>query len=1020
MLTRMPDNPLEAALREISDLKAALDVHAIVAITDSQGKIIYVNDKFCAISKYSREELIGQDHRIINSGHHPKELIRDLWMTVGTGNVWKSEIKNKAKDGSYYWVDTTIVPLLDENGKSRQYIAIGADITDCKKTEKTLRDQAALFDQTYDAVLVWDWNGPITFWNQGAERLYGFSRADAVGQISHTLLQTQFPHRMGQILATLEHDGRWEGELDHVTRGGHHILVESRMVLVRESDGAYVLEANRDISDRKRAQLTLTRLAAIVDSADDAIIGKDLNSTITSWNRGAQAIFGYTADEAVGTSIMRLIPTDRQEEENLILGKIKRGESLEHFETVRQAKDGRLIHVSVTVSPIKDSSGKIIGVSKVARDTTERKRAEEVLQKASEREIGRKKAGVLRDLVLILVLGILTVVGSYYTNFIQAPFDRIISVYHEQEHLDELFAGLTVVILGFFVFAYRRWKEVRSQVGEKASIEEALRALHAELEKRIQQRTVELARTNEALRMESAERERAGTILRESERRFREMLENIELIAMTLDKKGKITFCNDYLLRKTGWKREEVVGADWFEKFIPETETDMKRIFFEIFETRKIPSQHTNAIKTRRGELREIVWNNTMLRDEHSNITGTASIGEDVTDRKKLEEQFRQSQKMEAIGQLASGVAHDFNNILAVIQMQSELFKTSGSLSADQTESAEEIETTVQRAAALTRQLLLFSRREVFQPRDLDLSESIGSTTKMLKRILGEDVRMQLKLASQPMFIHADSGMLDQVLMNLVVNARDAMPNGGLLVIETSGVEFDEFAVSQSSQARPGSFVCLTVSDSGSGIPPEVLPKIFDPFFTTKDVGKGTGLGLSTVFGIVQQHQGWINLYSEVGHGTTFQIYLPRLKKNPGAKSSPSALTAMSGGNETILLVEDDPALRLAVRKSLSQLGYRILEAPTGVKALEVWKQSRAEIQLLLTDLVMPDGMSGKILAEKILAENPKLKVIYMSGYSAEVVGKDFPLKEGANFLTKPFQALKLGQIVRDKLDGKI
>ncbi|MDD5260813.1 MAG: ATP-binding protein [Methylacidiphilales bacterium] len=386
--------------------------------------------------------------------------------------------------------------------------------------------------------------------------------------------------------------------------------------------------------------------------------------------------------------------------------------------------------------------------------------------------------------------------------------------------------------------------------------------------------------------------------------------------------------------------------------------------------------------------------------------------------RQEIEEQFRQSQKMEGIGQLAGGVAHDFNNILAVIEMQSALLKRSGSLSSEQAEFADEISITVKRAAALTRQLLLFSRREVFQPSDVDLNESVTSTAKMLNRILAENVRMQIKLSSEPMLVHADAGMMDQILLNLAVNARDAMPDGGQLVIETSGVEFDDFAVAQSPQARTGSFVCLNVSDSGCGIPREILPRIFEPFFTTKDVGKGTGLGLATVFGIVQQHQGWINVYSEVNHGTSFRVYLPQLPENGGAKSLQSALTITSGGHETILLVEDDPSLRVSVRKALSQLGYRILEAPTGVKALEVWKANHEEIRLLLTDLVMPDGMSGKNLAQSILLENPKLQVIYMSGYSAEVVGKDFPLKEGANFLTKPFEAQKLAQIVRERLDA--
>jgi two-component system cell cycle sensor histidine kinase/response regulator CckA len=289
--------------------------------------------------------------------------------------------------------------------------------------------------------------------------------------------------------------------------------------------------------------------------------------------------------------------------------------------------------------------------------------------------------------------------------------------------------------------------------------------------------------------------------------------------------------------------------------------------------------------------------------------------------------------------------------------------------------------------------------------------------TKMLRRTLGENIEVQLNLAAQLMFVHADPAMLDQVLLNLAVNAHAAMPQGGQLVITTTGVEFDEFAASQSAPARPGSFVCLSVADTGCGIPPEILPRIFEPFFTTKDVGKGTGLGLATVFGIVQQHQGWINVYSEVGRGTTFKVYLPRLSGATVIQKTQPMPVAVSTGHETILLVEDESALRDVVQKTLAQLGYRVLKASTGVKAMEVWKEHREEIHLLLTDLMMPDGMTGNNLAQRLIRENPRLKVVYMSGYSAEIAGKDLPLVEGVNFLTKPFATEKLAKIVRHCLD---
>ena len=406
------------------------------------------------------------------------------------------------------------------------------------------------------------------------------------------------------------------------------------------------------------------------------------------------------------------------------------------------------------------------------------------------------------------------------------------------------------------------------------------------------------------------------------------------------------------------------------------------------------------------------------LRDAAGNITGLVGISRDITERRKLEDQFRQSQKMEGIGQLAGGVAHDFNNILAVIQIQAELLKVSGNLTPAQLDFAKEIGAATQRAAALTRQLLLFSRKEMLQLCDLDLNQSINNTTKMLRRILGEDIQMQFKFSMDALTIHADAGMMDQVLMNLAVNARDAMLTGGQLVIETSVVDFAEPAGKQPAQTRAGSFVCLSVTDTGCGIPAANLSRIFEPFFTTKDVGKGTGLGLATVFGIVQQHQGWINVYSEVGHGTTFRIYIPRVGGKAQAKHEQAALTFMPRGGETILLVEDDPFLHASVCKILSPLGYNVLEAFNGTEALAIGKQNPGAIRLMLTDLVMPGGMTGKELAKAFLKQDPKLKVIYSSGYSAGIASKDFPLKEGFNFITKPFEAHKLAQVVRERLDA--
>jgi two-component system cell cycle sensor histidine kinase/response regulator CckA len=297
------------------------------------------------------------------------------------------------------------------------------------------------------------------------------------------------------------------------------------------------------------------------------------------------------------------------------------------------------------------------------------------------------------------------------------------------------------------------------------------------------------------------------------------------------------------------------------------------------------------------------------------------------------------------------------------------------------------------------------------------LKDVVDNMTKMLLRALGERVDLQFKFAKEPLAIHADPGMIDQILLNLAVNARDAMPDGGQIVIETSAAEFDEATAAQNIQSRPGSFACLSVSDTGVGIPPEILPRIFEPFFTTKEVGKGTGLGLATVFGIVQQHQGWINVYSEVGRGTTFQVYLPRQAKTSAPGSFRSLRGPLPGGSETLLLVEDELAVRASVQKVLSRLGYHVLEAATGDEALAVWKRHRDEIRLLLTDLVMPGSLDGKELARQLLKHNPQLKIIYASGYSAEFAGKDLVLEEGVNYLNKPFQSHMLALTIRKCLD---
>ncbi len=389
----------------------------------------------------------------------------------------------------------------------------------------------------------------------------------------------------------------------------------------------------------------------------------------------------------------------------------------------------------------------------------------------------------------------------------------------------------------------------------------------------------------------------------------------------------------------------------------------------------------------------------------------------DVTERKLLESQLRQSQKMEAIGQLAGGVAHDFNNILAAIIMQAELSATNADVPAEVQEGLQGIRAAAERAADLTRQLLLFGRRQVLQSRDLDLNETVTGLVRMLERLIGEDVSLQLRLHGQPLITHADPGMLDQVLLNLAVNARDAMPQGGDLNIDTSEQLVDDLSARRLGDIEPGRYVCLTVTDNGNGIAPEVVSRIYEPFFTTKEPGKGTGLGLATVFGITKQHRGWIDVHSQVGQGTTFRVFLPAASASAPQPAERPVSGQPRGGTEVILLVEDNPQVRDITRRTLERQGYRVLEAADGLQAIRIYRQHQAQIALLLTDMVMPAGINGLELGRHLRSQSASLRVIYSSGYAGNLGGERLELLEGEMFLQKPFASHQLLDTVRQLLD---
>ena len=641
----------------------------------------------------------------------------------------------------------------------------GKPATPLRELAETLLSPA-LLEAIPDAILAVNQEGIVVQVNSRSEELFGYTREELIGQKVEMLVpekQRQEHHNHREQFRQQPRTRRMGAGLDLCgrRRDGTEFPVEISLSPVQTGDGLLVLSAIRDISDRKRIEDQLrrahgelertknrqlweyqNRLALTVDSSQDAIIGKTLDGIITHWNKGAEQIYGYKAVEVIGKSISILCPSDRSDEIPQILERIRRGERVEYFESVRVTKDGRRLHVSISVSPVCDSEGRIVGASAIARDITAQKRAED---------------------------------------------------------------------------------------------------------------------------------------------------------------------------------------------------------------------------------------------------------------------QLRQAQKMEAVGRLAGGVAHDFNNILGIITACGELLRGRVDAHSESSQYLDNIKKAAERGASLTRQLLAFSRRQPVQPKILDLNERLKEVSKLLRPLMGDDVKIVLSPSSAPAIVEADAGQLDQIVLNLAVNARDAMPNGGKLILEVATQNFDEVFAEQHPPMTAGRYVMLAVSDNGCGMDQVTVSRIFEPFFTTKETGKGTGLGLATVYGIVKQGGGHIWVYSEPGHGTTFKIYLPCAdhKLGPVAERETEKLPPRRDGT-TVLLVEDDELMRTLTAQMLQEHGYKVLSAQDGKSALQLLSADHAEVDLTLTDVVM-QGMNGPELVLRLLESHPEMRVVYMSGYTGELLADHESLSAGITLLEKPF-----------------
>lgn len=753
----------------------------------------------------------------------------------------------------------------------------------------------------------------------------------------------------------------------------------------------------------------------IFENVQDVFYQTDNHGKIIEISPSIERYSGFRRDELIGRPVTEVYYN--AEDRAKMLKVIQEKGEVVDYELRLKNKTGRLIYTSANAHVLFDVQGKPAGIEGALRDITERKQADEKLRQ-SEAALAEgqrvAKLGIWRldiagnkvrwsdELYRIFDVEPAVFRGTY-ENFLNCvlPDDR---AHVFQTNADAKANG------GSFEMEYR----IQTRAGHLKTIHEIGYAM-----KDAEGRVVELFGTAQDI----TERKRAEEELRESELKFRQIAENIrEVFWVTDPAKQRVVYISPAYENIWGRTCQSLYDSPqtWLAAIHPDDRARVSQAALtkQTVENFAAYDEEYRIIKPDKT----VLWIHDRAFPIHNaagEIYRIVGVAEDITEKRILEAQFRQAQKMESIGQLAGGIAHDFNNILAAMMMQAELAGIAGNTPEEMRRGLLEIRAAAERAANLTRQLLLFSRKQVMQPRKLNLNSIVNGLAKMLQRLIREDVSLQLHLHSAPLMTYADAGMLDQLLMNLAVNARDAMPGGGKLVIETAEKVIDAGQAALNPEATPGRYVWLCVSDTGCGIPPEVLPRIFEPFFTTKEPGKGTGLGLATVFGIVKQHHGWLKVDSEVGKGTTVQIFLPASDVSADeASAGEKAKSKRRGGSEIILVVEDDPSVRMLTRIILERHGYRVLEASNGVEAQQIWTKQQGRIILLLTDLVMPGGMDGRELAARLQSQKPGLKIIFTSGYSAEIAGSELKLKAGQTFVQKPCPPDQLLETIRSCLDA--
>ena len=904
----------------------------------------------------------------------------------------------------------------------------------------------ALTENNPLGIVVLDLTHRILMCNPAFERLFGYRQAEILGAELDSLLaprdakweaaELSRQAAAGTVVREKAKRMRSDGSLVDVQILGVPILVEGKLI---GSFGMY-----EDITKRRlaeKAQLEAEeRFRSLFENATEGIFQTTTDGRYLSVNPALARMCGFASPAEMILSVQDLgteiyaEPGAREEFKRLMTA---RG-AVKDFEYEVRRKDGAKIWISENAHVVRGPDGEILSYEGTIEDITARKRAELERQVTFEIIHAVNVTDNLDDLLRLIHIALKKVM--YAENCFVALYEPPSGMFHFPFFVDQFDVAPPPQRVGKSCTAhvYRSGKamlipqrtfDLLAEQGEvelvgtpspswlgvplrtPAATIGVLVVQHYEDENAYTERDQEFVASVGGQIALAIERKRSEEKVRESEARLRVLVEQLPAVLWTVDKDLRFTSALGAGLARLGLKPNQIVGMSLLDYFETADQT-----FLPIAAHRRSVAGEpmTFHVEWKSGSYACHV---EPLRDAEGQVSGAICMSLDITDRKQLEEQLRQAQKMEAVGRLAGGIAHDFNNLLMVIQGYSDLMVERLPSGDPLHRNAEQIQMAAQRASSLTRQLLAFSRKQMLAPKILNVQTVVADMEKILRRLIGEDIQLETSSAPDLGLVKADRSQIEQVILNLAVNARDAMPQGGRLTIETANVELDASYSHPPAVLSPGKYVMLAVTDNGCGMDAETQAHVFEPFFTTKEKGKGTGLGLATVYGVVKQSGGYVWVYSEPGRGTSFKIYLPRIEEKvvPGARDGKIDARPAERGSETILLVEDEKGVRELAREYLTSTGYTVIEAEDGHTALELAAMHVGPVHLLLTDVVMP-GISGRELAERVGQIRPGIKILYMSGYTDQAVVHHGILENDAVLLQKPFTLITLAAKLREIL----